>query len=183
MQNHVMIDLETLGTSANSKILSIGAVRFDPCEAYIGPPGDSDTFYCTVDLNSQNDRVMSHSTLEWWFSQPNAARSAFATTTPVTLSVALINLHVFIATPECVGVWGNGADFDNAILQHAWYQSGLEGTLWPYKANRCFRTFVALTDPQRKHSPGRNSHHALEDAVVQAHWMKNICQEHGLTQL
>ena len=68
MQN-VMVDIETLGTSSNSVILSIGAVEFDnenlgaEFEVYIDPESCTD-----------HGLVIDAPTVMWWLGQSNEAR-------------------------------------------------------------------------------------------------------------
>jgi hypothetical protein len=77
----------------------------------------------------------------------------------------------FKALPDLAGVWGFGADFDIAILQSLFRDYGIPPP-WPYKLNRCGRTVTALC-PQRR--PPRNgmSHNALDDAIYQAHTIRD----------
>src|SRR6478609_5266295 len=63
---HVMIDLETLGTSADAVWLSIAAIQFDPHTGEIGA-----RFNANVDLASAQKagRTISADTLKWWLKQ------------------------------------------------------------------------------------------------------------------
>lgn len=63
---HVMIDLETLGLSANAAIVEIAAVEFNP---YTGEVGEC--FDRTIERDDWNihGRVIDGDTLAWWFSQ------------------------------------------------------------------------------------------------------------------
>ena len=47
----LMIDLETLATSPDASILTIGAVKFDPFGDDVKNP-KCEKFYCRVDLDS-----------------------------------------------------------------------------------------------------------------------------------
>lgn len=172
---HVMIDLETLGTTADAVILTIGAIAFDP------QTFDSvDQFYHRVTIDSQHsNRIINSDTLSWWMEQNDTARhEAFSSQLErVPLDHSLISFKAWL--PGNVGgVWGNGADFDNAILQHAADQLGLK--LWPYWANRCFRTFTALYDPEKRFRPAENDHNALSDCANQILWMEAIVREEGV---
>ena len=56
--NHLMIDLETLGTAANAPVIAIGAVFFDPNTGTLG-----DTFDAAIDVeDAMHYGVMSGST-------------------------------------------------------------------------------------------------------------------------
>lgn len=178
MNNHVMIDIETLGTTADTVVLSIGAVRFDPMK----PDDNAEAFYAVLDVEDQLaiGRTVSHSTFCWWMRQSKEARIAIAgeNVKAVPANEALDDLRKFI--PKKVeGVWGNGSDFDNAILQHMNGQFDPR-PLWPFRANRCFRTFTKLFDPMKHLQPVANDHNALNDCWNQIYWMHNICAEHGV---
>ncbi len=70
-----MIDLETLATSPDASVLSIGAVKFDPFGDELNDQ-QMDSFYVRVDLDSC-DRlglVTSDSTIAWWAQQSQEAQ-------------------------------------------------------------------------------------------------------------
>ena len=75
MSKNIMVDLETLGTSADSVILSIGAVKFDLETGEI----DNRGFYASVSVESNLSfrRRVSEETLLWWLKQPAAAQQVF----------------------------------------------------------------------------------------------------------
>ena len=60
---HLMIDLETLATTPEATVLTIGACKFDPHGNTI-----DETLYMRVDIDSQ-DRDIDPNTLEWWSKQ------------------------------------------------------------------------------------------------------------------
>lgn len=152
---HIMVDLETLDTVSTTVVLSIGAVAFDST-------GVRDCFYSVLNIQEQMDkgRTISASTLTWWMKQDLSVRGQ-ALKSPVPVYSALEGLLAFMGEPS--GIWGNGSDFDNAILGHMFQQYGLR---WPYRLNRCYRTLRNMypTDEPEK----VNAHNALADARWQA---------------
>ena len=71
----IMIDLETLATSPDAAILTIGAVKFDPFGDDIKDP-KCEKFYVRVDLDSC-DRiglVTTDDTIAWWANQSKEAQ-------------------------------------------------------------------------------------------------------------
>ena len=70
----VMIDLETMGVNTKAAIVAIGAVGMDVINNKVIPGSE---FYCIVDLESsvQNEGIMDASTVLWWLSQSDFARS------------------------------------------------------------------------------------------------------------
>ncbi len=169
---HVMVDIETLATSTNAVILSIGAVRFDP-EGGLG-----DEFYINIDPSSQRWREVDPDTVAWWASQGQAAQDKLTEEPVVPLRTALVEFKKFV-TPKDL-LWSNGPTFDEMILRSAFEQ--LDGA-FPvgYYNSRCCRTEFALgkllgvkkVKPELKHD-------ALSDAIAQAQTIINIRTELNL---
>ena len=168
-----MLDLETLDTASTGIILSVGAVMFDET-------GLGSTFYSTVDVQSSVDAglTMSGSTLLWWMKQSKEARQALFTN-PSPLVDVLERFTDWLcenSDPETVKVWGNGADFDNAMLQHA-YTKVDKPIPWKFWNNRCYRTVCAVLSAKQRKQEGVY-HNALDDAMSQAkHLIETLYQK------
>lgn len=175
-KDDVMIDLETLDTAVTGVILSIGACKFDANEIA------NDGFYRKISIESNLDegRTISASTLRFWMDQPDAARKAvFDPEGAVSLDQALTEFREWLGTDRIatdnMRPWGNGADFDIAMLAHAF---GKQGTPWKFYNVRCFRT--TKSDPRFKDVPKPApviAHHALYDALAQAQHLQAIWKE------
>lgn len=167
----VMFDLETLGTRADSVILSIGAVKFDSVTGVI----DDNAFYQSVSIDSNYERghrVISEDTLIWWLDQTKEAQKVF-TEEKTTLGDMLEEFSNWFDHDD-YRVWSNGADFDIPMIAHAMHTFGLQ-TPWKFFNARCFRTVKSL--PIAKHIPkpiNKCAHNALQDAVTQAQWLIDI---------
>lgn len=169
-----MVDLETVGQRAGCGVLSIGAVAFDHTTNQLG-----EEFYVVVRLTSCEAFGL-HSnadTLTWWERQsPEAQRvlkQARSTRGNKTLDKALVLFNLYLSQfgSKTVKVWGNGADFDNAILTNCYAAAGVAAG-WDYWNNRCFRTLKSLTKDLKVERTGVY-HNALDDAKTQAlHAMK-----------
>ena len=177
-ERHIMLDLETLGTSSNSVIISIGAVAFYPYRLIdegksIYQAGASSVFFSAIDKQSCLDiRLLVDTETEvWWSKQPEEAKAQFKFT--VIIHSALVRLESFIE--PCDALWGNGSDFDNVILANAYKACGFEQP-WSHRANRCYRTMKAMF-PQVKTERTEIAHHALEDAKYQTRHLLNIFKE------
>ena len=160
----VMIDLETLGTTADSVILSLGAVKFDLGQGTIEDEG----FYRSVSIESNLDykRRISESTMLWWFKQPAAAQSVFHEPKE-SLNTTLIEFSDWIGD-ETFLVWSNGADFDLPMLAHAYTQTQVT-IPWKFFNSRCFRTYKNLPGAKDIRVPPTGiKHNALSDAYQQA---------------
>lgn len=168
---HVMVDLETLGTRPGCRILSIGAVVMLKS---IEIPTTSIEFYRELDPNDQPGLTVDPATWAWWQEQDPAARDRlFATGGKPGLLPGLKEFGLWLSSVSAsykdqpqVCIWGNGADFDNAILQVAFAAAGLPQP-WPFWNNRCYRTLKNLRPDLPAVRQGVH-HNALDDARTQA---------------
>jgi len=183
MSHDIMIDLETLGTTADAAIVSIGAVRFDLDGGLVfdgseASGGIADYFYTALHVDSQH-RHISTDTITWWMGQTVDAQSVFSDPKKCGLEPALMDLADWIKdglfTAVKPTVWSNGADFDLPMLAHAYKQVGLKLPWAPYAA-RCYRTYKNLPDARTIKVERTGQHHnALDDAIYQA---RHLCAIH-----
>lgn len=167
MSKSIMVDLETLGTVPGCAILSIGAIEF-------GVDGVTENaFYKVLNKASCMEAFLSisRSTEEWWRKQGPEAREVLVHAEDPDKSVPLVPaLQMFNDYLRSFGddvlVWGNGADFDNAILQVAYSVAGVNPA-WKFYNNRCYRTLKSL-HPDVKLERTGTYHNALDDARCQA---------------
>lgn len=165
----VMVDLETLGRRAGCSILSIGAVAFDAESGKLGPE-----FYTVVKMASCEEYGLrtDPDTVAWWAKQNLEAqkvlKQARAARGNKTLDKALTEFNCYLAQfgPKAVRVWGNGSDFDNAILINCYAATELTAG-WEFWNNRCFRTLKGMA-PSIKVDRTGTYHNALDDAKTQA---------------
>jgi DNA polymerase III epsilon subunit-like protein len=171
MKTDIMIDLETLATSPNAAVLTIGAVKFDPFGDEVNEP-NCEKFYVRVDLDSC-DRiglVTNDDTIAWWANQSKEAQDeAFNPDNRVDIVDAMHQLYKF-----CWGakrVWSHGASFDVVICEHI-FNKIQKAVPWKFWEVRCTRTLFDIgINPER---PPVLKHHALEDAWNQAVGVQNI---------
>lgn len=164
-----MVDLETLGTTADSVILSIGAVRFDLDSDKIDDGG----FYASVSIDSNLElgRRVTESTLLWWMKQSQAAQHVFFEEKS-TLANALTEFTEWFGDAKYI--WSNGADFDLPMIAHAYKQLGGE-TPWDFFNSRCVRTYKNLPFAKAVAKPEVGiKHNALSDALSQAQHVQAI---------
>jgi hypothetical protein len=166
---HLMIDIETLATTPDAVILTIGAQAFDP----FGTGYYDKHFYSRIDIDSQLNRAVEDSTVEWWSRQTEDARQeAFSEQDRMPLDQALETLSKLIW--QSTIVWANGPTFDMVILEHA-YKSYSMRLPWQYYRVRDCRTVFSLYPTDRLLKPGvmpividgkphrPASHNALDD--------------------
>ena len=165
----IMVDLETLSTDTDGAIVSIGAVRFNETSI-----SDS-SFYRVITIQSNIDegRTISGNTLKWWLSQDAKAKAMFQDESAVSLEQALDEFRAWVgADAKTVRMWGNGADFDCAMIKHAY---GNQGAPWEFYNSRCFRTIKELPAAKKVPKPKNDgAHNALFDALAQAQHLQAI---------
>lgn len=172
--NHIMLDIETMGTSSNAAIMSIGACYFNPATGEIG-----DTFHEQVDISSNGQ--IDASTVIWWMDQDDEARSKFKNNGKAGHINAVLAEFADFVKPNCQ-VWGNGIAFDNVIIRTACeHPSFPRGAPWKFWNDRDVRTMVELgkvigIDPKRDFPFEGVKHDALADAIHQAKYVSAIWQ-------
>lgn len=141
---HVMIDVETLGTSPGSVIFDVGAVWFDLHSGVI-----RDTLSLAIDpVDAQRcGLTVDVPTVLWWLDQGEVARRAAARGDRLPLSDALEaltrKLSQWVKERENLRVWCHGATFDVPMLEAAYRAVGL-ACPWSRKSVRDTCTLYEL---------------------------------------
>lgn len=170
----LMIDIEGLGTGPDTTILTIAAQSFDP----LGHGYHARHFYARITLESQEDRSIQQDTIEWWATQPEAAREeAFGETDRIPLDQALDELAKFIWQSNLI--WANGPTYDMNIIEHA-YKSFGKPIPWQFYKVRDARTVYSLY-PELPKPP--TSHHALEDCKRQIDMLQATLRHLNIKEL
>lgn len=171
-----MVDIETMSTSKDAAILTIGAVKFDPYTL-----NRSDDFIegnhielfgpISLDSNEKYGRHMSASTITWWFQQTREAQQAMFSGKGIALQQALYNFRRWIMDsddPAPNRIWAKDPDFDCTILISA---MNAVNEHWPFKfwESRSVRTVTELAYPNGDEPEIRigTHHNALDDAISQ----------------
>lgn len=163
----LMIDIESMGTTPGSIILSIGAVAFDMRTLAMGAEFNQRIHLGT---SQRAGLTMDASTILWWFKQSREAQDN------ATKGALPIRDVIEAFTEFCKGVaptpdlrpWGNGASFDAPLIEAVYRQLGMETQIpWRFHNARCFRTLKAMY-PQVQYPERVGVHHdALDDAKYQ----------------
>jgi len=168
---HISIDIETLGTERDSVILSLGAVKFDHEKIY-----EDDGLYLSLKWQPQMDNggTVTEGTIRFWLSQHRAARDAVLNKSgAVHHDKALQQLSAWfkknIRAPKNCCVWAKGPSFDLSLISDLYQRSTNSQPPWPFWAERCVRTAIMLNAAYKvPHPDGMVEHHAFWDAVYQA---------------
>lgn len=178
MANDVMIDIESLNTTPDCVILTIGAVRFDPKGS--GVVEKLELRPTIEDQTEIYNRSINEDTLRWWSTQsPEALEEAMGEHDRTSFSECMETLYKFCWNRRCV--WSNGASFDCVVMEHAWRQTSDKPNPipWPFWSVRDTRTLYDIAGVKLKDGGHVTSHKAVEDAerqaiVVQQAYMKLI---------
>lgn len=191
MKHFHMGDLETMGTSPGCAIVSIGVAAFNPFADTVDEVFPDQGFYCVVNRDSCMEHFLheDESTKEWWEKQrakhPRAAEAVdqYRANKGLPLRDALEQLVDYVqghGLGKDALLFGNGADFDNPILNVA---ARMVGVTLPWKwGNRCYRSMKNLDElfgPLFK-APVLTRvgqyHNALDDSKTQALHLWEIVQ-------
>lgn len=173
---HVMVDIETLGTTPGSVISAIGAVEFDPATLTLGKQ-----LYIPIDVADaqRNWFTIDASTVLWWLKQGDEARAEMVSPQRIGVYSALEMFLEYLqqddADIENVLLWGNGASFDNVLLAAACDRLGLQKP--KFWNDRCFRTLKSLFPIETQPKP-EVPHHAMYDAIAQAQHALEIAKKY-----
>jgi DNA polymerase III epsilon subunit-like protein len=159
----VMIDIETLSTSPNALILTIGAIKFNR-KGVLKKIDDLDTFYVRINQDSCKSLGMdvNNDTVSWWLSQSDDAKyEVFENKDRMNIKEGLLKLYDFIKPTRYV--WANSPNFDCVILENAFKLCDIE-VPWKFWNLRDCRTVYDLGNTRLS---GTTSHNALEDCYNQ----------------
>lgn len=168
--NHIMIDLETIGTRPGSAILTIGAVRFDPatnslngCDPLALPTETA--FYRRIDRESCARLGLTEDagTLSWSRQALEARREAFDAAPRHDITEVMAEFARWCGRDPFP--WSHGASFDVVLCEAVFERLDIR-TPWKFWNVRDTRTLYAFTG--EKPIRDRNHHHALCDAAAQA---------------
>lgn len=170
---NIMMDIETTGVRPGCRVLSIGPVEFDE-------KGTIDSLLVHPKLSDQVG-VDDGKTMGWWDTQSAEAKSVFADNHILGESVEYVYKRIKTFIDDLVDarkslsqglekvdvcIWGNGATFDNSIVQHMFYAKGLP-IPWNTFGDRCYRTAINMLGRPSLQRQGVH-HNALDDAMYQA---------------
>ena len=161
-----MIDIESLDTSPDCVILTIGAVLFDP-----KGQGIIDRLELRPTVEDQTEkfnRSINEDTLRWWSEQsPEALEEALGDRGRVPFAECMETLYKWCWKYNNGHVWSNGASFDIVAMESAWRNLG-QLPPWNFWNIRDTRTIYDICSVKLKDGGHTTSHKAVEDAERQA---------------
>jgi hypothetical protein len=169
---HLMVDIETLGTSNDSVILSIAAVEFD---IRTGETGKN--FFVRVDIDSCLDcgLKIDGSTVKWWLSKSEEARrevydgKCFSLLSAITQFEGCFNLK-----HKEYKMWANSPRFDFGIMQSAYRKLGRQ-IPWDFRDEMDVRTLDNLFPSFKNQMENSGvAHNPLDDCHFQIKYITEI---------
>jgi hypothetical protein len=164
---HAMVDLETLATSIDASIASLGATAWQrrpyPCiDLFLRPE-----LKLLINIANQPTRRFDGATILWWLRQSKEAQEATFGKGAERLGLrpALTELYNWAVKLKVTHWWSWPAQYDLALLDHAYAQFEMQAP-WKRKNLNCARTICSFLKVQRNPNPLK--HDPLEDARVQA---------------
>lgn len=174
-ENNIMIDLETLGLKQDAAIISIGAAKFNIETGEIlkiyhaNIKWESSLKYGNAEPN----------TVAWWQEQTGPAKEALTKPAQEEMTLVIANFISWMGMDPVV--WGNGACFDIAKLEHYFEKVG-EPHPWNFKNTRDVRTIDYLGKNIFNYGLSNREfvgvkHHPVDDAVNTAKYVSEIYQQ------
>lgn len=170
---HLMVDIETMGTKSYSSIISIGALEFDINTGVTGKE-----FHVGVDLRSCMDAGLKvdPATIQWWMDQSDEARKSINNMDSVPLIEALSMFSDFMKGMN-YQIWGNGVRFDLGLIENAYHILKLP-IPWKFYNERDVRTLVSFRPEIRAEITHSGvAHDALSDCYHQVEYCSAIWKE------
>lgn len=156
----VMVDIETLSTSADAIVIQLAAARFDDERIH-------DSFTTPLDPRGQlqKGREWDWNTVLWWVRQDNCFQVwNEALHADLGVRESLQKFSEWYHDVPVVSVWAKPPTFDLSILESLYRQYSI-AVPWDHRAPRDVRTLMGLV-PDSCHVR-RGTHIALEDVKDQ----------------
>ena len=172
-----MLDIETLATTPDAVVMSVGVVKFDPQS---GTPYNKTLWRPDIDEQTERDRHVSESTLEWWSKLPQHIQDdAFNEDGRIPVAQFMKELNRY-----CVGadkIWCQGPQFDMLILENLYIQWGHHFGWQFWQIMDCRTLFQLMpTDPRK--AIQQDLHSADADAYYQAIGVQQCYEHFGITK-
>jgi len=177
--NHIMTDIECLGTDKDCVVVSVGAVKFNLNTGVI-----LDERYWELDMHEQQrvlKRTINAQTITWWSNQTPDTLKALQSHKRTGIEEFLGDFAEFIKGPNFF--WAKGTNYDLEILTDLhrsasiWINPKINHNPFRYSKWVDARVYYLLGKelgimPKHAHE---GAHNALQDAIFQT---KTVCQIH-----
>jgi hypothetical protein len=178
--DHVMIDIETLSTKNNARILTISAVKFNLINKNETPETQSSHEFqleLLIDQEGLSDEEkkafdVDKNTMKWWEErEPEIYEYNFKKEPRIKLEDALKRLNEF--TVNSKHYWCQGMNFDPVILEHAYTFYNIKPN-WKFYDWRDSRTVIKLLYDYIPPNSKQNNHKSIDDCINQIQNLKKV---------
>jgi len=172
-----MIDLETLDTTPDAQVLTIGGVKFNPFD-WSEPHSE---FYYRFEIDEQEalGRSVSPSTLDWWGQQdPDIILEAFGDEGRTDVRTILKDMKKWWV--GCDEIWSQGS-FDINIMENLCRQLN-EPIPWAFWQVNDLRTLLRRMPRDPRKDSKFAAHNALEDSKQQVYALRKTFEHFGMTK-
>ena len=164
MSIDAMVDIETTDVLPSAIVLTVGAVKFNPCSS--DEPFDKREWRLEIDAQDAKGRTSSDSTMEFWARQPpEVQEAAFGEEGRVPLIKFFEEFNQWIGGSKYV--WAQHPQFDFIILKDLYGQFDHHYN-WPFWAEQDSATLFNLMPVSPLKGVNKALHNAAEDAYWQA---------------
>ncbi len=153
----ILVDIESLGRTADSLIYEIGAIAFDR-----ETDKEISTYHCSLSIKNMKDITITASTLLWWLKEnPELMRHVLSGENESEVDEVFYDEKSLLSSfvewikydidrklgkfGEYINVflWGNGILFDNRLLKEHMEKYNIEYPIF-YRNDRDLRTLIEL---------------------------------------
>jgi hypothetical protein len=182
---HIMIDIETMGSTNSAPLMSLAAIHFNLDGDIIKE------FYEVIDLKSTMELGMKPdpSTIYWWLVQSDAARFSICSKKKRPVRAVLSDLSDFLKGANKNSrkryVWANSPSFDLTILKNHYSEAGLKPA-WLFWREMDVRTITNMMPEIKKQqkedavNAGVTLHNPIEDCRFQIKLLTSTMRELGI---
>lgn len=163
----VMFDIETLSTTPDAVVLSVGAVKFQPLgnETTIS---DKQHWRLEIDCQMEKGREVSESTMEWWSKQDIEVRAeVFAPDNRVQVDKFFAEFNRYMTGAD--KIWCQGPQFDAVIIENLYRQFNHHWN-WQFWQVMDSRTLFQLMKQFNFEDPRKGVQQQLHNAAEDAYW-------------
>lgn len=168
---HVMVDIETFGTSSNSVITSISLVEFD---INTGKTNREVEYHIDINSSLEAGLHIDGGTVLWWLSQPKEAQELLVGGQHVAgfqLIEVLNYVADFLNTTQYI--WGNSPRLDLGLMADSYKKLNMD-IPWDFRKERDVRTLVAFAPEIKENMEFVGTpHYGIDDCH---HQIKYCCE-------
>jgi exodeoxyribonuclease VIII len=176
--NHVMIDIETMGSGVDAAVFRLTAVPFNMATGDTAEPFD---YNISMESEMMEGFNIDVSTVKWWMQQDEEARKTFYEAEGIHTQTVFLMFDEWLEKNQPEMLWANGASFDFAIIRNHYRKiTGLKD--WPYfRQENCIRSFTNMYPDIKKNAKFEGTpHNSIDDCKHQIKVLRQTMKKLGV---